>query len=787
MKNCLKIGLAVLLNTALMLSAHSKGGQSYQIALIVDGPQVETRDYSEIFLKELIGLTDGEFDLQFRQFSADWSALGIQKAINSASWDADIDMILVLGIASTQVIMNEPEFRKPTFLPLLLNAGYVAPGAADGGSGIPNLNYLSDSVPFEDDIDTFQRIVPFQSLTIVADQLTVSTIESVLGGPRAFLTEPFEKDLSVLSYEGPGQPLEELIPEVGVVLLGSLQRMPRETYQEYINLLTERGVPTFSLLSSEEVEMGALAADTLSVDIIRVARQTALNIQAVLLGGEVSRQPTVLPGKRELMINMETARKLGIFPNFDVLSEATLLNEYAAPEGPPLDFLRVANMALARNLDIEVTRLDVEIGARDLRRTRAALLPQLNVMASTSDSNDDELLRSVGSPERTTDAALVLDQLIYSESALSSHHQQGYMQEALLASLTVAQMDQVSNALTAYLQTLQAENRLNIQRENLILSKANLELATDRARIGSDSLAGVYRWQSSVATADSDVQVAHASLKQSHESLNRLLNQSLQSRSLLLAATPDDPFTMSEGEFNDLVFNGRKYQLFGNFMVELGLQKAPELAQLDAQIAASKRQVKEKARAYWVPDVSLRLKYTENIDRSGLGSGEPLEGFDDWSVALNASLPLFSGGARRAELSRAKLSVRQLQVRRDALRDVIEQQIWAELHATQSSYGNIELFEVSASAAGQNLKLVTDSYRQGTVAIVELIDAQNQLVQAQLNSNNAVHDFLLTVVRLQRASGQFDFLLPESEQVMFNEKLRTYIGAREALRTENVR
>lgn len=775
---CMRLLLVSL--CLLCVSLGSQAAPQVTVGLIVDGAQTEGPNFTQVFLDELITLTEGEFDLRFKQFSTEWSALGARKALQGAYWDPDVDMVLVLGVASTQLIIGEAEFAKPTFLPLLLNAGFVTQ-SEDTGSGIENLNYLTDSVPFADDMATFRRLVPFTQATIVGDELMSRALDIAIGGPSAFVTADMELGLSVLPHTGPGQPLEALIPPPGhVVLLGALQRMPDAQFREYMALLQSHRIPAFSLWTSEDVRKGALAADVLGVDIIRIARRTALNIQAVLLGDKTASQPTVMVGKRELVINMQTAHKIGVYPSFDVLGEATLLYDEPVETGPELTLEKVGLLALSSNLDITAAQLDVQIGEQDVSSTRANLLPQVEIIASSAIRDDNELVRGAGSPERSTDGALVLDQLVYSETARSGYVRQRYQLDALRSALTTAELDQVSSALTAFIQTLQAKDRLDIQRENLTLSKANLALAQDRARIGADNLASVYRWESSVATARTEVQLAHAQLDQAYEGLNRLLNRPVRERPQLVAPAPDDPFSMSETEFNTLVGNPLDYVWFGEFMVELGLESSPEIAQLQAQQASAERLVTEKSRAFWVPDVSLQAQLQENQNRSGLGSGEPLEGLDDWSVTLNARLPLFSSGARRAELNRAKLSERKLGVQLEALRDSIEQTVWSELHATRSSYANIDLFNTSAIAARKNLKLVTDGYREGTLPIIDLIDAQNQLVQAQLSAKNAIHDFLLTAIRLQRATGQFDFLLPPAEQQQFNERFRAYFSERAA-------
>ena len=102
--------------------------------------------------------------------------------------------------------------------------------------------------------------------------------------------------------------------------------------------------------------------------------------------------------------------------------------------------------------------------------------------------------------------------------------------------------------------------------------------------------------------------------------------------------------------------------------------------------------------------------------------------------------------------------------------------------ASQASYVNIDLSEQGAEAARKNLELVSDAYRQGTVSIIELLDAQNQSLFADLNANNALHDFLIDIMNVQRASGRFDFTEPADVQAKRTKAFIDYIKTRQSTR-----
>ena len=151
------------------------------------------------------------------------------------------------------------------------------------------------------------------------------------------------------------------------------------------------------------------------------------------------------------------------------------------------------------------------------------------------------------------------------------------------------------------------------------------------------------------------------------------------------------------------------------------------------------------------------------------------EDLDDWTVGLQATLPLFSGGQRRADVSRASLEVRQLETLRTSVAEKVEEGIRIQLHIAQAAYGQIDLTAIAAESSRKNYELVEDAYARGTVSIIQLLDAQDASLTANAASIDSLYSFLITVMALQRAVGGFDYLLPENERIHLANSMRDYL------------
>jgi len=144
-------------------------------------------------------------------------------------------------------------------------------------------------------------------------------------------------------------------------------------------------------------------------------------------------------------------------------------------------------------------------------------------------------------------------------------------------------------------------------------------------------------------------------------------------------------------------------------------------------------------------------------------------------VGLQATLPLFSGGQRRASVSRASYELRQLGATRASTAEKVEEQIRNQLHQAQAAYGQIDLTATAAEASKKNYDLVADAYAQGTVSIIQLLDAQDASLTANAASIDSLYNFLTIIMALQRAVGGFDYLLDEDSRIELANSMRDYL------------
>ena len=750
------------------------------IAILVDGKSQYYDEIISLYKTEISELTQGEYDVVFSTHipkNGGWTYQNIQNQYQNLQASEQVDMVLTLGLVASLVAAYDPAPKKPTFAPYIIDANF--PGLPHEGlaSGVNNLSYLAEEIALQNDLEQFQSITGFTHMVILLDESIFKAIKELPLKVKQLTEQMGARASFVLQSKNNQNLLDALPADTDAVIVTALPRLDEQALQSLIDGLNQRKIPSYSVVRPELVHQGVLMATESEGDDQRRARRTALNVQATLLGDQPAYFPVLFTPQEKLVINMQTARDINFYPRFDILSQATLLNQEPIGEDPALSLQDVAHEAIKANLSLVASRLGVQAGEQDVNLSRSALFPQLSIGASSSRRDDNSLtIQSGGAAEESTSGQLTLSQVIYSESTRSAYDIQKLQQLSVEAQHRSLELDIVQQATVSFLNVLRAKTQVKINQNQLNLSLVNLSLAKNRQQVGSANAADVYRFESQIATDRQNLLQSQASLRQTSEALNNLLHRPI---GVIFKTTPatlkHDEVLFNGSDLEDLIENERDLNLFQDLYIKLGQQMSPEVAQQDALIAASERQLIASRRSYYVPDVTVQGNTSRVFDESGRQAGTSLDDENDWEISLNLSLPLYQGGQRKANVRKADYQLNQNKVLRQQSLRQVEQNVRQFFHEINASYPSIELSQVAEKSAQQNYSLVQDNYSQGTVSIADLIDAQNAALTAEQNAANSVYDFLIDLMNLQRSIGAFDYFLDEPTRQQRIDLIKSYV------------
>ena len=186
--------------------------------------------------------------------------------------------------------------------------------------------------------------------------------------------------------------------------------------------------------------------------------------------------------------------------------------------------------------------------------------------------------------------------------------------------------------------------------------------------------------------------------------------------------------------------------------------------------------VRQQRRGWLVPEVSLQAQYGDPIDYSWDDSvpSNVRDEDDRWQVGLVAELRILEGGAKFAELARRRASERSIMQQYSSARDNVDRGLSDAFDAAAADFPNRELQKVAAERSAENLDVLQTKYSRGTSTLTELLDAQNQAVQASLSSAQATYQYLGTIVNLQRQLTWFENVADENQRANFIAELQSF-------------
>ncbi|MBT8136550.1 MAG: TolC family protein [Gammaproteobacteria bacterium] len=735
------------------------------VAIVIDGPTERPDTITPLIRREVADLLGSEFTVDFpadKQFVADWTLEGVRTTLQRALADPQVDVVVTLGLISSNEAAQIDRLPKPVIATVVPDATLQGFPLRDGASGRRNFTYISGLTGIDQEIATYHEVVGFRHLTVIADGVSIRSIPK-LRSRIGQLSEYLDIEIAMVAA---GSSVEQILAglpaQTEAVFVAPLHRLPADGIERLAAGLVARKLPSLSMLGRSEVDAGLLMTiGGLPADDTRFARRIGLNLQRILLGEDAGRIEVGFRLGRRLVINMHTARAIGYLPRWAVLIDAERLYDEEVQAADVLTFADAMREAVVANLSYRVSEFDTLIAAEDVRSARAAWLPRLDLDLTRAQIDADRanpLLQS----EKSTDARAAASQLVYSEqarSALAIAHQ---LEAASQAGHSATLLDTLQSASTAYLTLLRARALEAVRISNLEVTRTNLELARVRESIGASGRADVLRWETQIAGDRQQLLAAQAQRQQARTDLNRVLNRP-QGKSLVPVRDGLEQAlaVLGDPRFNQYVGNPVVWETFIAFSAAEAVSLSPELQQQQARVGAQQRDVLAARRAWYVPDVALSASTGNNLSRGGAGSDLTGLMLDDtsWTVALNASIPVFSGGALRARLSRAQHELARLQQQYAASAEAIEARMRAALYQVGGSYPAIELSQDAARAAGTNLELVTDSYSKGAVSVTDLIDAQDAALAAELAAAEAEYAFLIDYMEVLRARGSYDLVL----------------------------
>jgi outer membrane protein TolC len=296
---------------------------------------------------------------------------------------------------------------------------------------------------------------------------------------------------------------------------------------------------------------------------------------------------------------------------------------------------------------------------------------------------------------------------------------------------TLATLESVTEAyvgtLLADAQVKSAQSRLDAEDEQVRIS---------RAKVAGGSLAPVdlLREQAEEADARSELTEDQASADVAMVALKADLGVS-QSSDIVLTDTLD---SLASGA------TARMPSTLAAAMASADSSR-PEIAAATARLKSVQSDL-NAARGEYAPQVY-------GVGMADETSGKGLRGTAGYTVGLTASIPLYDGGARKADVDQAKAALDRANLDVELARQSVEQDVAQAWYELQSGQQQVSSAEAGVAAAEQGYSLADLRYSAGKSTTAERLDALAAQTRAQSDLAQAQAGLIVARSRLMAAMG----------------------------------
>ena len=296
------------------------------------------------------------------------------------------------------------------------------------------------------------------------------------------------------------------------------------------------------------------------------------------------------------------------------------------------------------------------------------------------------------------------------------------------ANATTTREDVVFVATVAFYNVLRAGKTLEFQRENLRQQESLYRQASAFYEAGVRAKIDVVRAEANVYDARAQLSQAENELRVSRITLLQRIGVDGPAGFQLVGALPE---VTLPGTLQDWVAEAERNR--------------PELRALVEKERAATESLR-LARAEYLPFLVGTAGY-------GYGAEEPpLQQNYGLSVTLN--YPLFSGFQTREQAKEALATISSAQYEFIETKRRVRLQVEVSAYSVQEAQERLSARKKQRDASEENLRLATARYEVGAGDIIEMTDAQAQMVRSETDTINTAFDFAVSHASLLRAMGR---------------------------------
>ena len=329
-------------------------------------------------------------------------------------------------------------------------------------------------------------------------------------------------------------------------------------------------------------------------------------------------------------------------------------------------------------------------------------------------------------------AELVVDQPVWSPALQDRIQLKQEESEFYQLQLNQVENNLISRVVIAYFNVLAAEDNAETALKEVAAIEEFLSQAISRLEVGLGTLADVRNAQARFSMASAALVQAESAIESAWLSLTELIGERPETLAHLIE---DTQITHPDPDNLDWWVDSALNQNL-DLMLQ---QRATELARLGIELSV----------AATSPNLTFSVTFKDAI------SGDrQLQ--NRTSAFLNFTKKFSTGGERRYRKNQARLRHQAEEQKLNALTQQVKTQVSNAYLNAISSVNLVHALESALEASQSALEATQEGYQVGTLASLDVLNAQSDLFQVRRDLQKAKYDYLKNSIQLEKVAGILD-------------------------------
>lgn len=538
----------------------------------------------------------------------------------------------------------------------------------------------------------------------------------------------------------------------------------------------DKKIPTFLIDFNEGLNQYSYFGLDLKRETSKRLRAASLNYLFYKTGKGQGSIEEVNKANEDIYMNSDIASDMGIYPNlifFQQISSVSLKEE----EKSKLSLKKAVDMALNSNLNLLEAKENIDASLYNYKTRNSGRLPQLSANSDYSAVDNRSAAFKQGAPSNSVNSFLELSQVIFNDQLNADIYNEKLALDSTRKTYDQMRLNTIYYVASTYINILQLNSQLEIQKNNYKLLKDTLDIARVNYEVGAGGLQDVYRLESNVAGALADIASVKGEITSQEIYLNNLLNLPEDNRyDYQKLSEIESYFTLNDGLLKKSMLNTGKSKKIEDFLITESLNNSNNLKQIDNTIKGKEREYKTSKRERYTPILTAFGKYNKDNLVTPWGDNSH-ENFPDeyWEAGISFKLPLFKGGEIANDQNKIKSQLNSLNYNRLSFKNELTKEILQAYNDILTNFAKAYTTQISAKASKKNLNIVKNLYAQGSINITDFLSAQTDALSQELSYTIEQFNLINSILKMENLYGKSSITMTQSEKLEIRKRLDTQL------------